>query len=116
MVVIRLRLDGPPEIEAHGATIAEASQTLKELREAGAFNAVKAIAREYQEAPEAGLESAQKVFPEARVVEEWKAEAPEQLARPEPVEMVSASHPPVARKLSVLYESVRHRETHRSQR
>src|SRR5215469_17237699 len=102
MVVIRLRLDGPPEIEAHGATIAEASQTLKELREAGAFNAVKAIAREYQEAPEAGLESAQKVFPEARVVEERETTG---MSPAEPYEVTKgtsvASHPPVARKLRV---------------
>lgn len=72
-VVVRLRTEGDPEIEVHADDALDASQQLKELRDAGAFSALKTIGREYKEAPEAGLESVHDSFPDARVIAEGKA-------------------------------------------
>lgn len=82
-VTVRLKVDGTAELEAHGATVEECSDQLVELRQSGAFSAVKVIAQEYRDAPAAGVESVQSIFPEARVViEEDAAAAPTTVAAP----------------------------------
>lgn len=61
-----------PWVVVRADTVDEASEVLQDLRERGAFSAVKAVAGEFWQSPAAGVETAQEVLG-AEVISEERA-------------------------------------------
>ena len=59
---------GDPYVEQTVTAAEDASKSLQELRELGAFSAIKLISQEFAGAPAAGVESVKAVFTDAEVI------------------------------------------------
>jgi protein gp37 len=62
-----------PWVVVKAASVTEADAVLEELRQVGAFSAVKTMAREFLEAPAAGVEAVQAAIASATVISEGPA-------------------------------------------
>jgi hypothetical protein len=64
---------GEPWVVVKAESVAEADAVLEELRQVGAFSAVKTMAREFADAPAAGVEAVQAAIASATVISEGPA-------------------------------------------